>query len=163
MPERVEWVSDDDWKTIVSNVPIVSVDLVVLSPKGIVFGYRTNEPAADQWFIPGGRVQKGERLNEAVHRVAREELGINIEIRERLGVYEHLYETANVNTGGGKHYVPIGFVVETDEMDFKTDDQHGRIQVFPRDDLPELHDYVEAYLRDGRVLDSGTNHAADDS
>ena len=162
MPERVEWVSDDDWKTIVSSVPIVSVDLVVLSPAGVVFGYRTNEPAADQWFIPGGRVQKGERLEEAVHRVAHEELGVDIEIRERLGVYEHLYETADVDTAGGKHYVPIGFVVETDVTDFKTDDQHNRIQVFSRDELPELHEYVEAYLRDGGLLDSGTRHVADE-
>lgn len=163
MPERVDWVSGDDWKTVVSNVPIVSVDLVVLSPEGIVFGYRTNEPAADQWFVPGGRVHKGERLEEAVHRVAHEELGVDIEIRERLGVYEHLYETADVDAAGGKHYVPIGFVVETDETEFNTDGQHGQIHVFPRDELPELHDYVEAYLRDGGLLDSDTHDAADGS
>jgi colanic acid biosynthesis protein WcaH len=159
MPERVDWVSDDDWKTIVSNAPIVSVDLVVLSPEGIVFGYRTNEPATGQWFIPGGRVHKGERLEEAVHRVASEELGVDIEIRDRLGVYEHLYETADVDDAGGKHYIPIGFVVETDETNFTTDDQHGRIQVFPEDELPELHEYVEAYLRDAGILDSD-NHVA---
>lgn len=36
MPDHVNWVSDEDWKTVVSNVPIVSIDLVVLTPNGVV-------------------------------------------------------------------------------------------------------------------------------
>jgi colanic acid biosynthesis protein WcaH len=152
MPERVEWVSDDDWEAIVSNAPIVSVDLIVLTPDGVVLGRRENEPAKGLWFVPGGRVQKGERLAEAAQRVARDELGVEVDVRERLGVYEHLYEEADVADAGGKHYVPVGFVVETDRTAFETDDQHGALRVFPTDDLPDLHEYVEEYLRDAGVF-----------
>ena len=152
MPERVEWVSDEDWEAIVSNAPIVSVDLVVLTPDGIVLGRRENEPAKGMWFVPGGRVQKGEQLNNAALRVAREELGVDVDIRERLGVYEHLYEASDVPDAGGKHYVPVGFVVETDTTTFETDDQHSALRVFPIKDLPDLHEYVKEYLCDAGVF-----------
>lgn len=153
MPESVNWVSEKDWKTIVSNVPIMSVDLVVLTPNGVVLGRRKNEPAKGRWFVPGGRVRKGELLSEAVHRIAQEELGASIELRERLGVYEHLYETADIPESGGKHYVPVGFVVWTDETAFEADEQHRDLGVFSATELPTLHEYVEAYLVDAGVID----------
>lgn len=73
---------------------------------------------------PGGRVQKGEQLDDAALRVARDEIGVDVDIRERLGVYEHIYEASDVGDAGGKHYVPVGFVVEADTTMFETDDQH---------------------------------------
>lgn len=152
MPDSVNWVSEEDWETIVSNVPIVSVDLVVLSPEGVVLGRRENKPAKDQWFVPGGRVHKGEQLDEAAYRIAQEELGVEVEVREQLGVYEHMYETSEVSDVGGKHYVPVGYVVSTEAISFSTDTQHADLRTFSRDDLPNLHEYVEAYLRDADVI-----------
>lgn len=147
------WIADDDWQTIVANVPIVSVDLVVLAPDGVVLGRRVNEPARGEWFVPGGRLHKGESLEVAVHRLADEELGVDVEIRDRLGAYEHRYETADVADAGGKHYVPVAFVVETAATVFDRDDQHGDLRTFEPDELPALHEYVDAYLRDAGVLE----------
>lgn len=152
-PDRVDWIADDDWRTIVANVPIVSVDLVVLAPDGVVLGRRQNEPARGEWFVPGGRVHKGEALEDAVHRIAEEELGADVEIRERLGAYEHRYDTADVADAGGKHYVPVAFVVTTDATSFDGDDQHGALRTFEPGELPQLHEYVDAYLRDAGVVD----------
>jgi colanic acid biosynthesis protein WcaH len=145
-PEPVEWIPDDQWETIVRNVPIVSVDLVVLTDDGVVLAKRTNEPVKGEWFVPGGRVRKGERLEDAVHRVARKELGIEIEIVESLGAYEHLYRESDVDASGGKHYLANGFVVRTDSREFTIDDQHGDVQVF--EEIPNnLHQYVEKYVQ----------------
>ena len=138
-----EWIPDDEWATIVENVPLVSVDLVVECPEGIVLGKRENEPVRGEWFVPGGRVQKGEQLREAVFRVAESELGADIEIREELGAFEHFYETSEV--GCPKHYVANGYHVWTDETVFDTDDQHEGLAVF--EGLPtDLHEYVADYL-----------------
>lgn len=138
-----EWIPDEEWTTIVEHVPIVSVDLVVECPDGIVLGKRSNEPAKGEWFVPGGRVQKGESLEESVHRVAEEELGVNIEIREKLGVFEHFYDTSEV--GCEKHYIAHGFSVWTDETTFDSDNQHDGIAVF--EGVPtDLHPYVQTYL-----------------
>ena len=150
-PDPVEWIADEDWATIVSNVPIVSVDLVVLTDDGVVLARRQNQPAKGEWFVPGGRVHKGERLEAAVHRVAREELGIEVEIVESLGVYEHLYSESDVTDSGGKHYLANGFVVRTTDEPRIGDSQHGAVRRF--EDLPKgAHPYVEAYWRDTESL-----------
>lgn len=143
-------IPDDEWETVVRSVPIVSVDLVVETGDGIVLSKRTNEPAKGEWFVPGGRVRKGERLREAVHRVAQTELGVEVTIERSLGTYEHFYGTADLDDVGGKHYVPHGFVVSTDATSFALDDQHEAVEVFAEPPA-DLHEYVAAYLGDAGV------------
>jgi len=70
-----EWIPESDWRTIVQNVPIASIDLLVESPDGVELGKRARQPARGEWFVPGGRVHKGEELTAAVHRVETDELG----------------------------------------------------------------------------------------
>lgn len=144
-------IPEEEWATIVSNVPIVSVDLVVLVDKGVLLGTRRNKPAKGEWFVPGGRVKKHERLREAVHRVARDELGVEVEIVNELGAYEHFYNTANVKNAEGKHYLANGFVVRVSENEFNLDDQHGEVRIFDPKNLPDLHPYVRAYLEDAGI------------
>jgi colanic acid biosynthesis protein WcaH len=139
------WIPAAEWRTIVEHVPIVSVDLLVRYDGGLLFGRRTNEPAKDHWFLPGGRVRKFETREEAVHRVAREELGVEVELVESLGAYEHFYDEANVEGVDGKHYLANGYVVDVVDGDLRADDQHDDLRVF--DEAPEpLHEFVEDYL-----------------
>lgn len=138
-----EWIPQGEWETIVRHVPIVSVDLVVECPDGIVLGKRANEPAKGEWFVPGGRVRKGEALEDAVIRVAREELNTTVEIREQLGVFEHLYDESDV--GDSKHYVANGYRVWTDETTFDSGGQHEQVGSFTEPPTG-LHPYVEQYL-----------------
>lgn len=150
-----DWIPPEEWETIVRNVPIVSVDLVVRSPDGVVLGKRVNEPARDEWFVPGGRVHKHERLTDAVHRLAREELDVDeVRIRESLGAYEHLYDTADVDDSDGKHYLANGFVVDTDAsvVEMNPDDQHGNVRAFELGEFPNLHEYTAAYLCDADTV-----------
>ncbi|MFC7078913.1 GDP-mannose mannosyl hydrolase [Halorussus caseinilyticus] len=145
-------IPDDEWKSIVRNVPIVSVDLVVRHDGGVVLGKRTNEPAKGEWFVPGGRLHKNERLEDAVARIAREELGVEVTIVGRLGAYEHLYDRSEFEGTDGKHYIPVGFVVETDDDELNPDSQHAELEVFrPPFDFEGMHEYVADYLRDAGV------------
>jgi colanic acid biosynthesis protein WcaH len=140
-------IADDDWRTIVRNVPIVSVDLVVRHGDGVVLGRRENRPARGEWFVPGGRVKKDEGLDEAVHRIAAAELGVDVDIESRLGVYEHRYDESEFAAIPTKHYLANGFVVRPRSEAFAPDDQHAELRVF-EPPFPDLHPYVEAYLRD---------------
>ncbi|ELY63463.1 GDP-mannose mannosyl hydrolase [Natrinema versiforme] len=152
MTEDERWVEGDDWGTIVENAPIVSVDLVVKYEGGVLLGLRENEPAKGEWFVPGGTVFKNERLTDAVQRVAEMELGCEVEIRERLGVFEHFYETSEVDGVESKHYVANAFVVEPFEDIAESDDQHSQFRVFtPPFDDADLHPYVERYLENTSI------------
>lgn len=146
----------DEWATIVGNVPVVSVDLVVRRGDRVALGRRQNDPAKGEWFVPGGRLRKHERLTDAVHRLAREELGLDVEIERRLGVYEHFYDTSDVPGSDGKHYVPVAFLVTTTEGELATDDQHDALEWFtPPFEGLDLHPYVHQYLADAGLLGTG--------
>lgn len=138
-------IPDEEWKSIVKNVPIVSVDLLVRVDDGIVLGKRRNEPARSEWFVPGGTVFKNERLRDAARRVAREELGVDITIDRCLGSYEHFYETADVDVDDGKHYLATAFVVHPEDEPIEPDDQHADVRTFSPP-FPEFHPYVDRYL-----------------
>lgn len=153
MTEPVSWIPDDVWANIVAHMPVPSVDLVVDCADGVLLARRQNEPASGEWFVPGGRVRKGEPIRETVSRVAREELGIDVSIQTELGTYDHFYETADMEDAGGKHYVAHGYRVTPDSEVIELDDQHDDSDVFSTDDLPDLHPYVEAYLTDAGLLD----------
>lgn len=150
-----DWIPDAVWNDIVSNVPIVSVDLVVHTPNGVVLGKRTNEPANGEWFVPGGRIRKREGLTDAVDRLAAEELGVeDVRVRESLGAYEHIYDTGGVD-GSGKHYLANGFVVDTDSTvdEMTLDEQHSAVRAFTPAEFPaDLHEYTAAYLRDAASI-----------
>ena len=150
---RTERIGDEDWRTVVRNVPIVSVDLVVVHDGHVALGKRRNRPAKGEWFVPGGRIRKHECLDAAVDRVAREELGVEVAIRERLGAYEHLYHDAELDEVGGKHYIAFGYVVESEEAPRPADDQHAEFELF--DEAPEgLHEYVRQYIDEANSISS---------
>lgn len=147
------WIPDDEWRTIVANVPIVSVDLVIRCDGGVLLGRRTNEPAKGNWFVPGGRVLKGEERLEAVHRVAEEELDIEVEIVESLGAFEHRYESSDIVGVESKHYLASGYVVDVLSGQPDPDNQHDEFRVFQSP--PEsCHEYVCAYVDAALTLEA---------
>jgi colanic acid biosynthesis protein WcaH len=147
-----DWIPDEQWATIVEAVPIVSVDLVIRRENRIALGKRRNNPARGEWFVPGGRLKKGEQLETAVHRVAHEETGLNIKIMQQLGGYEHHYTVSDID-GVDKHYIPIGFVVAAPTGALATDTQHADLRWFePPFESIDLHPYVRKYLVDAGLL-----------
>jgi 8-oxo-dGTP diphosphatase len=86
----------------------VAVAAAVWSAKGeVLLIRRLNPPRAGQWSLPGGKVERGEALESAVHREIREETGLEVEILGLAGVAEIVDDTAL--GGQGRHYVLIDY------------------------------------------------------
>jgi len=60
--------------------PIVGVGALIIHDGRLVLVKRGVEPSRGRWSIPGGAVELGEGVREAVLREAREECGLDIEI-----------------------------------------------------------------------------------
>jgi 8-oxo-dGTP diphosphatase len=70
--------------------PIVGVGAVVVKDGQALIIKRANEPYKGQWSIPGGRVELGESLVDAVRREMREETGLQVEVGPVIEVFERI-------------------------------------------------------------------------
>ena len=82
-PPQVTWIPDEDWNRIQRLLPIVVVDLALLSrenpPKAGLIQRETPHQGI-RWNLIGGRIEYGETLDDAVLRQVRLTLGENITI-----------------------------------------------------------------------------------
>jgi len=73
----MNYIKDTVYKKIIQNVPICCVDVVIVDYIGsALLVKRKDPPAKNLWWIPGGRVLKGEMLKDAAIRKAKEETGL---------------------------------------------------------------------------------------
>lgn len=75
--------------------PQVAVGAVVVRDGRLLLVRRAHSPAAGRWSLPGGRVDAGEPLAQAVRRELGEETGLDGEAGALCGVAEHLGPTAH--------------------------------------------------------------------
>jgi len=92
-------------------LPLVSIDLVLTDEaERLLLGLRSNTPARDWWFTPGGRIRKNEPLAEARRRIAAEELGLPDTALRRatlMGAWDHFYPDSAFDAGISTHYVNL--------------------------------------------------------
>jgi len=82
-------LSLEEFKYIYSKVPRLCVEVVIKTDEGILLTYRSIAPYKNLWHIPGGTVLYKETMEDAVKRVALEELGVEVEVVNLIGVNEY--------------------------------------------------------------------------
>ncbi len=101
-------LSKESWPPI---TPRLTVDAVIRTRQGIVLIKRKHPPSG--WALPGGFVEVGERVEDAVRREAREETGLQIENLWLVGVYsdparDPRFHTVGVVFGATAQGTPLG-------------------------------------------------------
>ena len=78
-------------------ITVVAAGILLDSEGRYLLGQRpVGKPYAGYWEVPGGKVEKGETVFQALQRELQEELGIDIQSSEELTVLEHDYPHAFV-------------------------------------------------------------------
>jgi len=70
--------------------PIVGVGGVVIHRNRALLIRRAHEPLKGEWSIPGGLLEVGEELAEAVRRELREETGLEVEPLEIVAAFDRI-------------------------------------------------------------------------
>ena len=124
------WLSQKDFDYIYKRVHRLCVDLIIKNDKGILLTKRMIPPAKGKWHFPGGTVYIGETIEQAVKRVAKAELNVDVEIIKELGFIEFVTKEEVY----GKP-VSIAFLVKIVSGEIKGSEQAMEIEFFEK--LPE--------------------------
>ena len=102
----------DEFDRIFSRVPRLTVEVLITSEeRGVLLALRDVDPCRGMWNLPGGTVRFGERLVEAVRRVAADELGIRVGVGPLLGYIEY---PSHYDNGLDS---PVGLVFSAEPLD----------------------------------------------
>ncbi len=100
-------LSQEEFDYIFAKVPRLTVEVLINTSEGIVMTKIPQGVFKGQWNMPGGTVRFGEPLREAVKRVAKSELGVDVEIGNKVGYIEY----PELLDAGYKGW-PVGMVFE---------------------------------------------------
>lgn len=90
--------------------PVVGVGGVVIRDGAVLLVQRAAEPLAGRWSLPGGVVELGETLEEAVVRELREETGLTVRVLELVEAFERI--TRDDKGRARYHYVLLDYLCQ---------------------------------------------------
>lgn len=116
--------------------PQVAVSAVMLRDRDLLLVLRGRGAAHDAWSLPGGRVEFGEDLREAVVREVAEETGLEVIVEHFLGWAERIDTEADPPY----HYVILDFLVDVLDptVDPVPGDDAAEVDWVPLEALDEL-------------------------
>ena len=156
-------LNTQEFANFVSNGPLISIDICIQKKRKILLGKRKNSPAKNFYFVPGGRIIKDEKIDDAIVRLLISEIGYkfkknNIKNRKFIGFFEHFYkDNFQGNTKYGTHYVVLSFLIDHNNIEKmvnvnKNTEQHSKYIWYCLDKKePEnlkIHKYALDYIKE---------------
>ena len=116
-------IPDALYRQIVELMPILCVDLLIVHEGKYLLVKRKREPAKGLWWPPGGRVWKGETIENAARRKAKEEIGVQVRIIAPLGYYEDSWRDSAFGKGKGTATLSVVVLASPRSLKFRMDEQ----------------------------------------
>ncbi len=122
----------------------LTVDAIIPYRGGIVLIKRRNEPFKDYYALPGGIVEYGETVEQALIREVREETGLEVDPYKLVGVY------SDPDRDPRGHFVSVCFIAIPKGGELKASSDAKDVGVFKLKSLPKLAFDHEKMIEDAR-------------
>lgn len=116
--------------------PIPTIDIILSKSSNdnmILLIKRKKDPFKDYFSLPGGFVNEGEKVEDAVRREAEEELLVKVEPIDILGVYSEPHRDPR------GHIMSITFIAKINNGEPKAGDGVAELKWFEVNDLKNIH------------------------
>ena len=116
--------------------PIIGVGAVIVRGERALLVRRATEPLKDEWSVPGGVLELGEKLRVGAAREALEETGLTVEVGEVLDVFDSIFPDADGRTQ--YHFVLIDFLCRPVAGEAKAGSDVSDVRWVSEDELANL-------------------------
>ena len=91
---------------------------------------RAHYPFIGYWVLPGGHVEYGEKVEEAIKREMKEELGVLVKIKKMIGVY------SNPKRDPRYHTVSVVYLLKKGKGKIRLNNEASEFKYFSLKKLP---------------------------
>jgi ADP-ribose pyrophosphatase YjhB (NUDIX family) len=116
--------------------PVLGVGALIFDEDRILLVERGQPPLAGYWSLPGGGVESGERLEDAIVREVREETGLRVKPDTIATVFERIIPDDQNRCE--YHYVLIDFYCNVEGGDLQPGDDSSNAAWFDLSDLANV-------------------------
>jgi 8-oxo-dGTP diphosphatase len=109
------------------------VGALIFEGDAILLVERAGEPLKGYWSLPGGLVESGELIEDAVRREVREETGLLVELLSRFDIFERIMRDAEGRAE--YHYVLVDYICRVVGGAPRAGDDVSRLEWVKRPDL----------------------------
>ena len=110
----------------------LTVDGIIIRDGKILLIKRNCNPFKNRWALPGGYIEYGEKVEDAVIREIFEETGLKVEIEKLFAVY------SDPNRDPRGHTITIVYIVNIVNDILKSGDDASDARFFELEKLPKL-------------------------
>ena len=116
--------------------PMVGVGGVVIDGERVLLVRRGRQPLKGEWSLPGGLVEVGERLADAVRREIAEETGLTVRVEGIVKMLERI--TRDQRKRVKYHYVLVDFLCRVEKGDLMAASDVSAARWVGRNELAEF-------------------------
>ncbi|GAA3843104.1 NUDIX hydrolase [Amycolatopsis tucumanensis] len=123
----------------------VAVSAFTVNERGELLMIRRTDN--DLYALPGGNLELGETLSQALVREVQEETGVDVEVVELIGVYSNPRHVIAYDDGEVRQEFSICFRARPTGGDLRTSSESKEVHWVPRERIADLNVHPSIHLR----------------